>query len=174
MEENFRKSFLTVLLVGLLLAGCSVFSFLAHVNVGLAQTGEEAALAAVLSAGEELVSAYGAVLDAEKIGADVSPLLERLDLAGGVLAEANMSLRRGDFERAVSLADSLVVGLEGFESETVDLAASYQADWTQRFQLSLGVSVIGIFLVFVLGFFGWGIVKKRFVDRILGMKPEVA
>ena len=63
MEENFRNSFLAVLMLGLLLSSCPVFSFLAHVNVVLAQTEEEAAIAAVFSAGEKLVSAYETVLD---------------------------------------------------------------------------------------------------------------
>ena len=168
-----RNNFLITQLTGMLLIGCLVLTFSNHVDLGFAQTEEGTAIVAVSSAEEKLVSVYKAVLDAEKIGADVSPLLERLDLAGNLLAKANMSFRLGDFEDAVSLADSVVSGLEGFESEAANLAGSYQGDWNRRFMLSLVVSAIGILLVIMLGFFGWSRVKKRFVDKVLGMKPEV-
>jgi hypothetical protein len=175
MRANIRRSRLSLVLsVGMLLTGCLAFRFPVQVDVASAQTGEEVAVAAIFSAGEALTSAYEAVWDAEKTGADVAPLLERLDLAGELLGEATRALGRGDFAAAVSLADSVGAGLAGFESEVAELAAAYQADWTRRFQLSLGVSALGIVLIVVLGFFGWRVVKQRFLNRVLEMKPEVA
>jgi predicted permease len=172
MRENIhtRRVFI-VLIVGAVLSGWLLCSCL--VPVGSAQT-EEAAVAAIFSAGDELASAYEAAWDAEDLGVDVTLLLDRLDVAGELVAEATQALGRGDFAVAISLADSVGVGLAGFESEVAELTAVYQADRTRQFHLTLGVSVLGIVLVVVFGFLGWRVVKRRFLDRVLELKPEVA
>jgi len=53
----------------------------------------------IAEAEEILVSAYGAVLEAEEAGANVSGLLGRLNLGGEYLAEAYAYVRLGDSEK---------------------------------------------------------------------------
>ncbi len=144
------------------------------VLVTSAQTEEEAAVAAIFAAGEVVASAYEITRDAEDLGVDVTPLLEQLDRAGELVGDATQALGRGDFAAAISLAESVGVELDGFESDVAELTAAYQADQTRQFQLAIAVSVLGIVLVMVFGFLGWRVVKQRFLNRVLEMKPEVA
>jgi predicted DNA repair protein MutK len=125
------------------------------------------ARSSVSRAEQTLGSVYFQVADAAASGADVSGLLNKLDVAGSYLSEAFAALKRDDYEQALQKAASCENELTGLEEQAVSLKA--EAKDASDLGLSERVigSVIGLVLVIVLGFFGWRILKRTYLKRSL-------
>ena len=134
----------------------------------------EAAVAAVEAAEAAVAEAFGAALEAETAGSNVSELLDRLDVAATYLATARMCLRTEDSEGAVGNASLSVAALEGLVDDAVALRASAVAASDARFWRAMGVSIVGVAVVGCGSFLSWRWFKKRHYARVLTMKPEVA
>jgi hypothetical protein len=64
--------------------------------------------------------------------------------------------------------------LLGLEEEADQLTENLTVEKGQRMVWTIGLSSFGVGLVLILGLFGWSKVRKLYVKRVLGMKPEVA
>ena len=120
-----------------------------------------------------LNSAFAAVTKAQDAGADVGVLLEDLGVAGDFLAEAHLAFRSGDYDSASSLAASCETSVGGVVAEADRLGANAENAQTDSLILTGLFSGIGLTLLLVFGVIGWIILKKRFFDKVLEMKPEV-
>jgi hypothetical protein len=136
--------------------------------------GEDVAVSAVLDAEMAVASAYEAVLDAEVAGADVSGLLDRLNVAGGYLAEANVWLGLGDFDESGRLAGLCYDAVEGVSDEAFELESEANALWVTDVVVRMTGSMVGVVVVVFLGFVLWRVFKRRYHRRVLGLRPEVA
>jgi len=143
------------------------------VSSAIAESDDDAALSAIDGAEVSMVSAYEAVLEAEADGVDVSGLLLRLDDAGGLLVEARVAYGLGDFDEAVGFAGLCSEVGDAVNSDAVDLRLGVQGSRVTELWLTLAGSLVGVVVVLFVGFFGWGVVKRRFVRRVLEMKVEV-
>ena len=151
-----------------------LFAFVACAFVFTAfAAGESSAASAVAGAEADVVSAYEAVLEAERVGADVSVLLVRLSDAGECLAEAEVAFRLGDFDESVRLADICSGISEEVESEAGELWV--QAYGARYFDMGLRItgSLVSMVVVGLGGFWAWRVFKRRYYRRVLEMKPEV-
>jgi hypothetical protein len=137
------------------------------------QADESSAAAALSNAETTFAIAFERTLEAEEVGGDVSGLLTRLNEAGSFLAEAHVCYRSSNFSGAVYFAELANEHLEGVEAEAAELANSLGVELGQRLSLTMAGSVVGVFVVALIGFLGWGYVKGRFVRRVLKMRPEV-
>lgn len=127
-----------------------------------------------LSDAENVVaSAYLAVVEAEKAGANVSELISKLEVAADWLAEANNAFRLGDYDEAYDFAVNCVKALEGVAYEAEVLMEEAQRSRSERLFLSAAYSGVGLSLLFVFSLFGWRYLKRFYVKRVLKMKPEV-
>ncbi|UCE16198.1 MAG: hypothetical protein JSV12_00850 [Candidatus Bathyarchaeota archaeon] len=123
---------------------------------------EDTATTSIERAENALVSAYQAVLDVERIGADVSGLLAELNEAGEFLAEANMEYRLEDFDEAARFADlGRDIG-EEVESKTHELKNLAWSDGVQRMWLTMIGSVLGVILIALGSFWIWRFLKRRY------------
>lgn len=127
----------------------------------------------VREAEETVSSAFLAVLDAERAGANVSALLYRLNSAAGQLSQAEMMLSKGDSGEAVDVAARSVAIAEDVGGEALNLRASAVANREFVFNISLAGSSVGIVVFFFLMFFVWRQFRARYVRRILDMRPVV-
>jgi hypothetical protein len=133
-------------LVVLLVLSAFVFSFF----VSRADASSEDEAVSAISEAEEAVGlAYEAVLEAENVGAEVSGLLDKLDEAGMLLAEAQVSFRLGDFDEAYG--------------------SRVMVSW-----LTMAGSLVGVAVVAFGSFWGWRVFKRRYIRRLSRLKPEVA
>jgi hypothetical protein len=126
----------------------------------------------VAEAEEALILAYDSVLEAEEAGANVSALLNKLSLGGEYLAEAHVSVLLGNFANASRFAGLCVeVGTE-VEDEAILLRD--EAGRLEREDVLVRVfgSAVGVIIVVVSGFALWTIFKRRYNQRILGLKLE--
>jgi len=134
---------------------------------------EEVATSAVEGAEEAMVEAYDGVWEAERAGADVSGLLDRLDIAAEYLALARTCLRTGDFEAAVDNASFCIGALDGVVDEAEVLRDRAVKEWGARSELTIGGSVVAVLTVAAICWLGWNLFKERHRRQALGMRPEV-
>ena len=140
----------------------SVLAVFVFVSPAFAESSEELASAAVVSAEASVVSAFEVVLEADEAGGDVSGLFARLSEAGEFLAAARMSYENDDFDNA-----ALFANLSGGIGEEVEDEASELKDWAQnegfqRVRFTILGSVSGVIVV-GLGSFGvWRFLKRRY------------
>lgn len=158
--------------------GVVFFVFLAMVlsvfAIGCSASDEkEVAESAVDEAGEAMVEAYNAVLEAEEAGANVSGLLDMLDVAAECLASADVCLRVGDFGGAVGNASFCVEASDGLVDDAGVLRDRALREWGERSWMAVGGSVVGVVVVVCGCWLGWSLFKKRYYERVLEMRPEV-
>ena len=140
----------------------------------MASAVESEAVSAVEGAEAAVAEAFGAVVEAERAGGNVSELLDRLDLAAEYLATANMCLRTGEFDGAVRNASLCVGALEGLAEDAAALRDTAAGESGQRLWITTSGSIVGVVMVVCGGFVGWRWSKKRYYRQALKMKPEVA
>ena len=122
---------------------------------------------------DTIVEAYGAVLEAEEAGADVSALLDRLDMAGEYWALARMSLRTGNMEGAAGNATLSVEALDELVEDAGVLRDKAIMESGERSWMAIGGSIGGVAAVVCGGWLSWNWFKKRYNERALKMRPEV-
>ena len=127
----------------------------------------------VIEAEDILGLAYEAVLEAEEAGANVSGLLGRLDLGGEYLAEAYVWVRLGDSENAGRFAGLCVEVVGAVRGEAVGLKSEAHGLWELDFLVRMIWSVGGVVVVGVVGFVVWRVFRRRYLRRVLGLRPEV-
>ena len=120
-----------------------------------------------------LFSAYETVLDAERVGANVSVLLQNLTVASIYLSNANNLYRLGDFDHAKSFADiSHEIALDVMNEALVLQNEAGNLHET-NFRATVFLSVVGVLFVVVLAYVSWPVFKGRYYRQVLGSKPEV-
>jgi hypothetical protein len=118
-------------------------------------------------------SAFVAVAEAERAGADVSVLLDTLDSAGGFLSEANVAFSAGNYESAFSFAVACSSTVAGVAEDAARLKVAAEIAESASFFSTLIVSGIGVGVVLACACFVWWFLKRRYFRRVLDMKPEV-
>ena len=152
------------------LACCVLVLLVASVDCEVA---EAEAAAAVFDAQDAVAVAFDAVLAAEQMGADVSALLDPLNAAGGLLADAWTCYRQGNWSGTVHFADLVRARLSGIEAEAEGLANAAAVARGTALSWMVGVSIFGIGLVVAVGYLAWGRVRAWYLRRLLRMRPEV-
>jgi len=166
---SFLKLWKTCFVTFLILS-CVVFV----VSAAEGEMTPQEATAAIAQAEEALTVAYHSVLEAEKAGANVSSLLIKLNNAANLILDASIFHKKRDFAGAVQNAT-----LSSQLSEQVKVEAPYLRElallnnaW--RFGWTLWGSIIGAVVVVTCSFLGWRVFRKRYLRKMLKMKPEVS
>jgi len=173
IERLFDVIFMSVSKLFFVLWFLSVFAASIFLSGAFAVYGENTAASAIDRAEASMVSAYEAVLDAEHAGASVSGLLARLDVGGEYLANARMWYGLGDFENATRFANLCYDVGEEVRNEAYELKNEAYESWVTALWLRMTVSIVGVVCVVFLSFLVWGVFKRRYKRRVLGMRPEV-
>lgn len=129
---------------------------------------------AIDRARSSLIDAYKLVLEAEKAGADVTSLTERLRNAGSNLTNAYLFYEAESYEVAIALADECYEVGEKIkaEAEVLKPTASVNAMILFCFQVSGWISTL--IIIVLASLLGWEVFEKRYYRRILEMKPEAS
>jgi len=131
------------------------------------------ALTAIARAESAIELSYQAVAAAEAAGANVSGLLEELNIGAEILASAKMFSRVGSFDLAEFYADACYAMVIAVAAQADELGGSAEVDGKRRLYLALGASTLGVGCVVFGGIFGWRWFKRRYYQRVLKRKPEV-
>ena len=153
----------------------SVFLFLLlpiSVSYTNAETSDE--IAAALTRAEELsVSSFEAVLEAEQAGANVSGLLNRLNLAGETLAEAYFFYNSGVYENATYFVNLCCEILEDVMNEAIELNDETKSLMETNLVVTFVMSSVSVVIVVVLCYFTWMVFRRRYLRCLLRSRPEV-
>jgi len=123
---------------------------------------EDTAIQVIDQAEETVVSGYEAVLEAEQAGANVSMLLDQLNIAGEHLAEAHMLFRLGDFDGSINSAGLASEQVGGdFVSEAEKLKTDAQESEKEWWFTSIFISVAGVIAVVLGTSVAWLIFRRR-------------
>lgn len=146
-----------------------IFSWFARACFAVEKADAEEAL---IDAENILSSVYVAVLEVEKSGGNVSGLLMKLDSGGHFLAEAQMCYRNGDFDDAVYYADLSVQSVEGLLEEAEQLKALAMDEYKERSFQTVATSSVAVVATVLGTVVGWLLLKRRYFEKVLKMKPE--
>jgi len=122
----------------------------------------EASSQAVKDAEENLVHAYEKVLEAEKAGANVSELLEKLNLAAHYFELAEASNNTGQMSAAWNNATLSIEITKRVKEDAAELFEEVSKQSSQRFILTSILSFTGITIVSLTGLYLWLLIKQRY------------
>jgi len=128
---------------------------------------KDMAALAISQAEETVVSAYESVLEAEQNRANVSTLLDRLNVAGEHLAEARMLYSLGNFDDAINSADlSSEIGAD-VKNDAEELKIETYESWIRSLWIRITGSIVGVIVVIFGAFVTWRVYKRRYVRQAL-------
>ena len=164
--NNSCKLSITVLIVFLTLG-----AYLYSMPYAVGQTGD--AEAKLQAANNTVTYAFNAVLDAERAGANVTDLLNQLNDATRILAQAEISYRNGDPNTASDKADSVLPIAERVTTAAKDAKQTALIYSKNAFWSTLTFTVIGAFVFVLILFFVWRRFKRSYINNLSQAKPEV-
>jgi hypothetical protein len=135
--------------------------------------GEVDASIAINQAEQNLKLAYVEVAESENAGANISLLLNKLEVAASYISESDSAFRIGDYANAFSLASECSISVQGVVGDAERLKINAEISHNASFLLTAVGSGIGIGLILFFGFLGWRFFKKWYLKRVLKMKPSV-
>ena len=147
---------LAALIVLVLVSAGAVFPY-----VVLAE--QDDAASAIASAKQQVATCYVSVREAEAAGANILSLTFALSDAGALLSQSELAYSKSDYSAAQSLASQCSQKLSGLISESNSLRNNAIGARDFNFLASVTVSVVGTFIVILLGFVAWRFLVKRYL-----------
>lgn len=124
----------------------------------------------ITDAENALSHSYVMVAKAEKLGANVSVLANDLNNAAALLNEAEHDNASGNFESAISKADSSIsISNEVLGNATL-LSNSASASAQNAFLGTIAFSTVGVICFLIVAFFFWRWFSRRYNKKLLKMK----
>jgi hypothetical protein len=122
----------------------------------------ESEVVAVMDATEsDILLCYSAVAAADKAGANVSTLLDRLFEAGEFLSLAELAFQESDFDSAFANASTSQVLLSGIVEEAEDLEEYTFNENYWSFMTDVSIMAVGTSAVVVGTIIVWFLLKRR-------------
>ena len=117
--------------------------------------------------------AFNAVLDAEKAGANVTALLAQLNVAAGILAQAENSYRTRDNNTAGAQADSVLPIAQEVTIAAQDAKQTAVGSGPNAFWFPIAFTEIGAIVFVLVLFLVWRRFKRSYISKLHEAKPEV-
>ena len=133
---------------------------------------QEEAASAISEAEQTLAQAYNAVLDADRVGANVSVLLTKLNDAADLLARSEIAVRNGDSNAAANAVSVLSIASE-VNAAAVDAKETVVVTSRNALWITFAFSVEGAIIFALALFLVWLRYKKSYVKDLFDAKPEV-
>ncbi len=134
---------------------------------------EDESYSRITEADRLISEAFLAVLEAEKVGVNVTNLIAELNSAGDLLAEAHTHYRCGDFEEAYYSANLSAQKVDGMVEKAEELKASANVEYREKAFRMTVASILAIFVVVAASIAVWLFLKRRYTEKVLEMTPEV-
>ena len=134
---------------------------------------QEEAASAISEAEQSLAQAYNAVLDAERVGANVSVLLTKLNDAADLLAQAEIAYRNGAANTATNKTNGVLSIASEVSAAAVDAKETAVVTSRNALWITFAFSVEGAIIFALALFLVWLRYKKSYVKDLFDAKPEV-
>jgi hypothetical protein len=117
---------------------------------------------AISSVKNRILDFYNAAKEAETAGANITALVATLNEAGALLSQAELAYAANDFGAAVNFAVQSQNILNDFIGEANTLKETALQQESQDFLINVVGSIIGAFVVIVVGGLVWLLLKKNY------------
>ena len=134
--------------------------------------GSDDASSRIAAAGDALQQSFAAVLEAQKVGANVSALLQELDAAGRNLTEAEMAYESGSLVEAASKADQCSALADTVAGEASALRGSASLDVRSAEWEVVTFSGVSAFVFLIALVLVWVVFRRFYGRKLLEMRPE--
>jgi len=157
----------------------SVLSLLAilmmcvYVDVDSAVTQTDSGQSSLEATNIVIDQAFDAVLAAEKAGANVTGLVNKLNGATALLAEAENAYRNGNISVVEEKADAAVLIARQVYSEAQIAKEKASNSANISFWFILALTVLGIIMLFLVLFIVWSFIKSSYNKDQKKSKPQV-
>ncbi len=121
----------------------------------------------------KLKSAFVAVSKADDVGANITGVVAKLEVAGLLLTEAKLALRVDDYDAANSHAIECINTAEKLIIDADQLTVDAERKQNDNILFTVIGSIGGLVLLIILGITFWRVLKKRYFRKVLDMKPNV-
>lgn len=132
-----------------------------------------AALSRINDAGDALRNAFSEIQKVERLNANVSTLISRLNVAGDLLAEAEIAYNNEDLSTALRKADQSLAVANEVLNDTVWVYNSAFADAHTSFWTTVILPIEGTVLFALVLVVVWEVFAPYYVKKLLKMKAEV-
>ena len=146
-------------------------SFVFSVHFALAQTDQ--LISKLQAANTSVEQAFNAVLSAEKAGASVTSLLNQLNVAEDLLAQADNAYRTGDSSLAAAKADAVIPIAQQVTSSALTAKDSASASAQTSFWSTIALAVVGSVVLVLALFLVWRRLKRNYIKNLSEAKPEL-
>jgi hypothetical protein len=117
--------------------------------------------------------AFSAVLDAEKAGANITDLLVQLNVAHGILAQAENANRIGDINTTVNQADNVITLAQQVTAAAQNAKQTALTSNQNALYSTLALTVIGSVVFILVLLFVWRRFKRYYIKNWAEAKTEV-
>ena len=131
------------------------------VRVFAVATADEARVA-VDGAEARVIACYGAVVEAEGAGGNVTELAGVLNEAGVLLSWARVAFENGEYDLASEFSSNCTGMLAGFTDRAVTLRDSAAQERSLDFMVNIVGSTVGAVAVVVAGWVLWVYLKRKY------------
>jgi hypothetical protein len=150
---------------------CSLL--LAAFTVSCKATNTNEVSSKISEAENALTHAFTTVWKAEKIGANVSSLVDDLSRARELLDEAEIAYANEDLDSALNKADQSLTTANNVLGHAKSLNDLASAEAQRSFWLTFAFSSVGAVLFIIALILVWVWVNRLYAKKMLKMKPEV-
>ncbi len=163
---NIRRKALFISLFALLI-------MCVYVDVHYAVAQANAGQSSLAAASSVIDQAFNNVLAAEKAGANVTGLLDKLNVAVNLLSEAENAYNNGNINAVEEKADASVLIARQVTLEAQIAKEEAQNSANNSFWFTLALTINSLIVLFLVLFIVWLFIKRRYIKNLVKSKPEV-
>lgn len=116
---------------------------------------------------------FNAVFAAEKAGANITSLLDVLNNASLLLAQAEMANRTGDYKTTVAQADNVILMAQPVATQAQIWQSAADTSSRNAFWSTVAFTIVTAVVFVIVLIEGWIWLKRRYMKNVLEAKPEV-
>jgi hypothetical protein len=125
------------------------------------------------SADSAIKTAFENVLSAENAGGNVTSLIDRLNIAGALLAEAENEQRSDSSINVTTKAMNALIIANQVNDDALSLRNVSLVRSQNNLWLTLTFSLVAVIAFGITLFILWRWFKRSYINKLLGKKPEV-
>jgi hypothetical protein len=125
------------------------------------------------NADSAIKTAFENVLSAENAGGNVTSLIDRLNIAGALLAEAENEQRSDSSINVTTKAMNALIIANQVNDDALSLRNVSLVRSQNNLWLTLTFSLVAVIAFEISLFILWRRFKRSYINKLLGMKPEV-
>jgi hypothetical protein len=144
-----------------------------YVDVDLAVAQTNAEQSSLEATNIVIDQAFNDVLAAEKAGANVTGLVNKLNGATALLTEAENAYRNGNLIAVEEKADAAFLIARNVSLEAQIAQEKAQNSTAINFWFTLALTILGIIILFFVLFIVWIFIKRSYIKDLNRSKPQV-